>query len=346
MATKTILLTGGAGFIGSNFARYLLGKYPEYRLVIIDALTYAASVENLPNKGIPEANGRVEFWYGNVCNAELVFSRIAEADAVIHFAAETHVTRSIHDNVLFFQTDVIGTQTVANAVLKAGSKVERLIHISTSEVYGTAIGDRMTEEHPLNPMNPYASAKCGADRLVYAYVSTYNIPAVIVRPFNAFGPRQHLEKVVPRFVTAALLGEDLTVHGDGTAGRDFIFAEDLCRALDAVLHAPLEKVAGEVFNVASGQQRTIASIARDVAALMDYPDSRIVFVGDRPGQVFRNVGDASKIHRVLGWKPDVTWEMGLRLTVEWYRANRDWWNKQLWMRRIAIRTSSGKIELH
>jgi len=346
MAAKKILLTGGAGFIGSNFARYLLNKYPEYKLVILDALTYAASIENLPSKLVPEEDGRVEFWYGNVCNADLVLSRVEEVDAVVHFAAETHVTRSIHDNLLFFQTDVIGTQTVANAVLKAGNKVERFIHISTSEVYGTAIGDRMTEDHPLNPMNPYASAKCGADRLVYAYVSTYKVPAIIIRPFNAFGPRQHLEKVVPRFVSGALLGEDLTVHGDGAAGRDFIFVEDLCRALDAVLHAPIEKVAGEIFNVASGQHRTIASIARDVAALMDYPASRIVFVGDRPGQVLRNVGDATKIHRVLGWKPAVSWEKGLQQTIEWYRANRAWWNNQLWMRRIAIRTSSGKVELH
>jgi dTDP-glucose 4,6-dehydratase len=346
MAERKILVTGGAGFIGSNFARYLLREYPNYKLVILDALTYAASIDNLPTKLHANGDGRVEFWYGNVCNAELVNSRVAEVDAVVHFAAETHVTRSIHDNLLFFQTDVIGTQTIANAVLKAGSKVERFIHISTSEVYGTAIGEFIDEDHPLNPMNPYASAKCGADRLVYAYFATYKIPAVIIRPFNAFGPRQHLEKVVPRFVSGALLGEDLTVHGDGSAGRDFIFAEDLCRAIDAVLHAPLEKVAGEIFNVATGHTRTIGSIASDVARLMDYPASRITFVGDRPGQVQRNVGDASKIRRVLGWEPSVSWETGLRQTIDWYRDNTAWWNNQLWMRRIAIRTSSGKVELH
>jgi dTDP-glucose 4,6-dehydratase len=346
MTAKTILLTGGAGFIGSNFVHYLLAKYPDYRLVIIDALTYAASVENLPNGGIPTPDARVEFWYGNVCNAELVDSRVAEADIVVHFAAETHVTRSIYDNLLFFQTDVIGTQTIANAVLKVGKKVERFIHISTSEVYGTAVAETMTEDHPLNPMSPYASAKCGADRLVYSYVSTYRIPATIIRPFNCYGPGQHLEKVIPRFITSAVLGEELTVHGQGVAARDYIFIDDLCRAIDQVMHAPPSQVVGEVFNVATGEHRTIASIAHDVVESMGYSKSRIVFIGDRPGQVLRHTGDASKLRRVLGWQPEVPWSVGLGRSIEWYRKNREWWTRQLWMRRIPIRTSSGKIELH
>jgi dTDP-glucose 4,6-dehydratase len=346
MSKKCILITGGAGFIGSNFVHYLLDKYPDYRISIVDTLTYAASVENLPFHGLPIPDGRVEFWYGNVCNAELINARIAEANIVIHFAAETHVTRSIYDNLLFFQTDVIGTQTIANAVLKVGKQIERFVHISTSEVYGTAVGKSMDEDHPLNPMSPYASAKCGADRLVYSYVATYKIPAVIVRPFNNYGPRQHLEKVVPRFITSVLLDEDLTVHGDGTAARDFIYAEDLCRALDLVMHAPAEKVQGQVFNVASTQHRSISEIAHDIAKVMNYPRSRIVFIGDRPGQVIRHTGSAEKIKRVLGWTPAVTWIEGLERTIKWYRDNRDWWNKQLWMRQIPIRSSSGKVELH
>ena len=212
---KTILVTGGAGFIGSNFVRYLYEKYPEYRLVVLDALTYAGNVRNLPVDINDGSNDRLAFWYGNVRNGELVDTLVSEADVVMHFAAESHVTRSIYDNLLFFETDVLGTQAVANAVLKYRHRVERFIHISTSEVYGTASTEKMDESHQLCPLSPYASAKCGADRLVYSYWQTYKIPAVIVRPFNNYGPYQHLEKVVPRFITSCLLGEPLTVHGDG-----------------------------------------------------------------------------------------------------------------------------------
>src|SRR5713226_1148625 len=207
---KTILITGGAGFIGSNFVRHLYEKYPEYRLLVVDALTYAGHVQNLPTNG-PEA-GRCEFWYGDVRNAELIDTLVAQSDVVVHMAAESHVTRSIYDNRLFFETDVLGTQTVANAITKFRDRVERFIHVSTSEVYGSALSERMDEEHPLNPQSPYASAKCGADRLVYSYWATYGIPAVIVRPFNNYGPHQHLEKVIPRFITGCLLKEPLRVH--------------------------------------------------------------------------------------------------------------------------------------
>mgnify|MGYP001171894979 FL=1 len=178
--------------MASNFARHILNKYEEYRIIIVDALTYAGSMENVPD------HERVEFWYGDVRNAELIGTLMPKVDAVAHFAAETHVTRSIFDNKIFFETDVLGTQCIANAVLK-NENVKRFIHISTSEVYGTAIGDQMDEEHPLNPMSPYAAAKAGADRLVYSYHKTYGIPATIIRPFNNYGPSQHLEKVVPRF---------------------------------------------------------------------------------------------------------------------------------------------------
>ena len=169
-------------------------------------------------------------------NASLVDTLVEQADVVVHFAAETHVTRSIYDNYHFFETDVLGTQVVANSVLKHIKHIDRFIHISTSEVYGTARAPRMDEEAPLMPMSPYASAKAGADRLVYSYWATYNLPAVIVRPFNQFGPRQHLEKVIPRFITSCLLDEPLRVHGDGSAARDFIYVEDTCRALDCLAH--------------------------------------------------------------------------------------------------------------
>jgi dTDP-glucose 4,6-dehydratase len=343
---RTILVTGGAGFIGSNLVYYLSEKYPDDHIVVLDALTYAGSTENLPTSTFWGENPRLRFWYGNVCNGAIVDSLVQEADAVIHLAAETHVTRSIYDSLLFFQTDVIGTQTVANAILKARGKVKRFIHVSSSEVYGTAQCEKMNETHPLEPMSPYASAKCGADRLVYSYWATYRIPAVIVRPFNNYGPQQHLEKVVPRFITSVLLGEPLTVHGTGLSARDFLHVGDTCRGIDMLLTAPTELVEGEVFNLASGEHRTIHSIACDVVDVMNHKRDSIKLIGERPGQVLRHTGDWSKIAKVLNWAPQVSWLEGLKRTVQWYENNRTSWSKQLFMRRIPIITPSGKTEYH
>jgi len=343
---KTILITGGAGFIGSNFMHYIAQNRPDCRIVALDALTYAGSTDNLPEEMREIDHPRMRFWYGNVVNAELVNSLVAEADYVVHFAAETHVTRSIFDNRLFFETDVMGSHTVANAVLKSNGRVKRFIHVSSSEVYGTAEQPLMNEEHPLKPMSPYASAKCGADRLVYSYWATYGIPATIVRPFNTFGPRQHLEKVIARFVTSILLKEQLTVHGTGSAMRDFVFVEDICRGLEMILDADDAKVIGQVFNLATGEGRSILSIARDVLRLMGGRESDIVYAGERPGQVMRHSGDARKIDRLVGWKPTKTWQQGLEATIDWYSANRKWWEKQIWMRHIPIITASGNREYH
>jgi len=232
-------------------------------------------------------------------------------------------------------------------VLKYKNQVERFIHISTSEVYGTAHGEKMGEGDPLMPMSPYAAAKAGADRLVYSYWATYELPFVIIRPFNNYGPYQHLEKAVPRFITSCILDESIRVHGDGSAARDFVFVEDTCQAIDRVMHADIEKVKGEVFNVASEHHRSILSIAQDVIKAMGKDESSLIkFVGDRPGQVFRHTGDISKINQTLGWAPTVSWEEGLERTIEWYRQNRSWWEKQLWMRAVPIITRSGKRELH
>jgi dTDP-glucose 4,6-dehydratase len=343
---KTFLVTGGAGFIGSNFVHYLYDKYPDYRILILDVLTYAGSVENLPGGLSQGNNGRLQFWYGDVRNASLVDSLVAQSDVVVHFAAETHVTRSIYDNYHFFETDVLGTQVVANSVLKHVSSIDRFIHISTSEVYGTARAPRMDEEAPLMPMSPYASAKAGADRLVYSYFATYNLPAIIVRPFNQFGPRQHLEKVIPRFITSCLLNEPLRLHGDGTAERDFTYVEDTCRALDCLAHCDLTCVRGEVINLGTGSSISLAAMAPLVARKMNTPDAAITYVGDRPGQVFRHTADVRKAERLLGWNPQVSFEEGLERTIAWYVANRSWWEKQLWMREIPIITKTGKRELH
>jgi dTDP-glucose 4,6-dehydratase len=344
---KTVLVTGGAGFIGSNFVHHLYSKYPAYRILVLDLLTYAGSVDNLPiDFHNATSEGRIEFWYGDVRNAALAESLVKRSDMVVHFAAETHVTRSIFDNYHFFETDVLGTQTIANAVLHCADRIERFVHISTSEVYGTARSPLMSEEHALMPLSPYASAKAGADRLVYSYFATYNIPAVIVRPFNNYGPRQHLEKVVPRFITSCLLDEPLRVHGDGAAERDWTYVDDTCAALDCVLHCDLSKIRGEVINIGNGSSVSIAEIARRVVALMDKPQSLITYVGERPGQVFRHTADRSRAAALLGWTPKVDFDDGLRRTIEWYTSNRSWWQKQLWMRDIPIVTRAGKQELH
>ena len=269
-----------------------------------------------------------------------------EADVVVHFAAETHVTRSIYDATDFLQTDVIGTATMAGAARDAG-KLERFIHISSSEVYGSFRSDLdlMTEDHPLEPCSPYASAKAGADRIIYSYWRTYGLPAVIVRPFNNYGPRQHLEKVIPRFITSALRDEPLTVHGEGMSSRDWVHVDDTCDALDRIIHAPMDVVSGETFNIASGVDTTTLTLANSILDAMGKPKSLIELVGERPGQVDKHKGSWSKINRVLGWEPTIDFGAGLRRTIDWYAANPDIWEHMLWMRKIKIRTAAG-FEFH
>ncbi len=337
-----ILVTGGAGFIGSNFVRHMLSTYPDYEIIVLDALTYAGNLDNLAEfKDDP----RFSFWYGNVTNADLVHEVMHQATHVVHFAAESHVARSIYDNSLFFVTDVLGTQTLANELIKC-DHIEKFIHISTSEVYGNALTEPMNEDHPLNPMSPYASAKVGADRLIYSYWATWQVPAVIVRPFNNYGPHQHLEKAIPRFITSALDGAPLTVHGSGGASRDWLFVEDTCRGLDAILHAPLDPTQCTTYNLGTGRDVSIEVIAEQVCDLVGVSRDLITHIGDRPGQVARHICDASHVADALGWTPSVTFEEGLARTVEWYRANEQWWRKLEWMKVVPVRTTDGKVELH
>lgn len=345
---KTILITGGAGFIGSNFVRYIYNKYSDYKIIILDALTYAGNIENIPVdiNNITEKNERLSFWYGDVRNANLVDTLVAQSDIVVHFAAETHVTRSIYDNLLFFETDVLGTQTIANSVLKHSDTVERFIHISTSEVYGTAQGEEIDEEHSLMPMSPYAAAKVGADRLVYSYFATYDIPAIIIRPFNNFGCYQHLEKLIPRFVTSCILDEPLNIHGDGQAMRDWLYVLDHCEALDKAIHGDINKLKGEVINVGTGRSLSIKEIAMFIVERMGKPASLVKYIEDRPGQVIRHTASTSKAEKLLGWKAKTTFEEGMIPVIEWYKENRKWWEKQLWMRNIPIITKTGKKVIH
>lgn len=341
---KTILVTGGAGFIGSNFVRYLFENYPGYHITVLDALTYAGNTDNIPES--IKNDPRFSFWYGNVRIAELVTELVSTSDIVVHFAAESHVARSIFDNAIFFETDVLGTQVMANAVLKHSDSVERFIHISTSEVYGTALEIPMTEEHPLRPTTPYAAAKAGADRLVYSYWATYDIPAIIIRPFNNYGPNQHLEKVIPRFITSALLNEPLTIHGSGEGTRDWTYVEDLCQALDRAMHISLDKVKGQVINIGTGRDIAIKAIADMILDKLNKPKSLITYMGDRPGQVKRHVSSTEKAFQILGWKAETDFDQGLTKTIDWYQLNPNWWQKLLWMRRVPIKTKDGKIEYH
>ena len=342
---KTILVTGGAGFIGSNFVRRLFADHPEYRILVLDALTYAGRAESGP-QGATESD-RYEFWHGDVKNGELMDTLVSQADIVVHMAAESHVTRSIYNDRIFYETDVLGTQTVAQAVVKYRDRVERLIHISTSEVYGTALTEKMSEDHPLNPMSPYASAKCGADRLVYSYWATYEIPAIIVRPFNNYGPYQHLEKAVPRFITSCLLGEPITIHGDGSAARDWMHVDDHCAALEALLTVDIDRVAGRVVNLGTGHHRSVLEVANAIrAAVPGGAAIPLEVLGERPGQVLRHTCDASEAKRLLGWEPRITLEEGLEHTIRWYADNEDWWSSLVWMRHIPIVTAEGKREMH
>ncbi len=337
---KTILVTGGAGFIGSNFICHIFKKYSEWRIIVLDALTYAGSIENIP----PDMrdSGRFEFWYGDVNNLDLLGDLVGRSDIVVHFAAETHVARSLYLNRVFFVTDVLGTQAVANAVLKYSDKLERFIHISTSEVYGSALYEPMDEAHPLNPTTPYAAAKAGADRLVHSYIVSYDIPGVIIRPFNNYGPSQHLEKVVPRFITSALMGEALTIHGDGSAARDWVYARDTAKAVDLAIHAPLEKVKGEVFNVGTGRAISVSEIANKISSGFGIKE-KFDFIPDRFGQVQKHISSTEKAERILGFKPSVSFEEGLIKTIQWYKNNRALWEKQMMMRRVPVMTKDGSI---
>lgn len=338
---RTFLITGGAGFIGSNFVKYIFEHYPDYKIIVLDCLTYAGNIENLPE--YIKTSERFSFWYGNIRNADLVNSLVADSDVIIHFAAESHVARSIFDNAIFFETDVLGTQVISNAVLKNKSKVERFIHISTSEVYGSAQSVPMTEEHPLNPTTPYAAAKTGADRLVYSYQVTYDIPAVIIRPFNQYGPNQHLEKVIPRFITNSLLNEPITIHGTGNNTRDWVYVKDLCEALDRVIHVNLDKVKGQIINIGTGKDISINEIAEMICIKLNkkYPD--VIHCEDRFGQVARHISSTDKAYKLLGWKAKTTFEQGLEATIDWYQKNPEWWQKLLWMRHVPIKDNKGNI---
>ncbi len=315
-----VLVTGGAGFISSNLCRYLLRK-TDHEVVIMDALTYAGNVANIADL---MGNPRLSFVEGDIRDAAHVDSVVSGVDAVVNAAAESHVQKSIVEGAAeFVTTNVVGTQVLLDAVRR--HPVERFVFISSSEVYGTAEADPMSEEHPLNPRSPYAATKAGADRLVYSYVATYDLPAVILRPFNNYGPYQHPEKVVPRFITQALRHDRLTVHGSGRASRDWLFVEDTCRAIAAALEAPVERVRGQTINVATGADTDVLTIAEKVCESLGRPKHMIEHVVERPGQVDRHIGSTERAEELLGFRARIGFDRGLERTIRWYRDNPAWW---------------------
>ncbi|MDX6482965.1 MAG: dTDP-glucose 4,6-dehydratase [Gaiellaceae bacterium] len=317
---KRVLVTGGAGFIPSNFIRHLLAKTP-YEVVSLDALTYAGNPENLADV---MAHERLSFVHGDIRDERLVREVVAEVDVIVNAAAESHVEKSIAEGGSeFVTTNVEGTQILLDAI--RATPVERFILISSSEVYGTAERDPMDEDHPLNPRSPYAGTKAGADRLAYSYWATYGLPIAIVRPFNNYGPRQHPEKVIPRFITQALCDEPVTIHGDGRASRDWLYVDDDAEAIEAIIEAPIERVSGEVLNVATGVDISVLDIAELVLSLLGKPASLRVHVDERPGQVRRHIGSTDKIAELCGWRARTSFEEGLARTVAWYRDNEPWW---------------------
>ncbi len=326
---KRVLVTGGAGFISSNFIRHLLVHTP-YEVVSVDALTYAGNLENLADV---LGHERLSFVHGDIRDADLVAKVVAEVDVIVNAAAESHVEKSIEEGGSeFVTTNVEGTQILLDAIRR--SPVERFILISSSEVYGTAAYAPMDEEHPLNPRSPYAATKAGGDRLAYSYFVTYGLPIVIVRPFNNYGPRQHPEKVVPRFVTQALTDEPLTVHGDGHASRDWLYVDDDAEAIVAIIEADLGAIAGEVVNVATGVDISVRDVADAVLAVTGSASEKL-YVAERPGQVDRHIGSTEKAERLTGWRARTDFETGLERTVAWYRENEVWWRTVLGRDRVS-----------
>jgi dTDP-glucose 4,6-dehydratase len=313
-----LLVTGGAGFIGSHFIRYILSMHASYTVVNLDKLTYAGNLENLRDI---EDNPHYRFVKGDICDPAQVNSLAQEVDVIINFAAETHVDRSILEPGGFIQTDMYGTYVLMEGARKFHH--HRYIQISTDEVYGSIATGAFTEESPLHPNSPYAASKAAGDMLVLSYVRTYGFPAVLTRCSNNFGPNQYPEKVIPLFVTNAIENRPLPLYGDGQNVRDWIYVGDHCAAIDSLLH---HGQTGEIYNIGGGNERTNIELTHLILNELHKPETLIQFVKDRPGHDRRYALSDQKI-RALGYKPQRPFEETLRETVRWYKNNTRWWQK-------------------
>ena len=350
-----LLITGGAGFIGSNFVRYILKKYPDYKIVVLDKLTYAGNLDNLeeflrldnlflgddyetsyPHRSIESleippdktesthqasSNDSLLFIQGDICDSELVGRIMRGVDAVVNFSAETHVDRSILEAGSFVRTDVYGTYVLLEAV--RNHRIGRFVHIGTDEAYGSVEKGSFREEDPLNPSSPYAASKAAADLLVKSYYLTYDLPVIITRSSNNFGPYQYPEKLIPLFITNATDNECLPLYGDGMNVRDWLYVMDNCSAIDLVLH---KGRVGEVYNIGADNEKTNIEITRTILKLLGRPESLIKLVQDRPAHDRRYALNSGKI-RKLGWKTSYEFEEAMKDTVNWYVKNEDWWRK-------------------
>ncbi len=319
-----VLVTGGCGFIGSNFIHYFLKTYPEASIINVDKLTYAGNLENLSDLA---RSPRYHFVRGDIADGPLIESLVKKGlDAIVNFAAESHVDRSIEDPSAFIRTNIFGTFVLLETLRKVYPQEKiRFLHISTDEVYGS-LGETglFREETPLSPNSPYSASKASADMMVRAYHHTYGLPVLITRCSNNYGPYQFPEKLIPLMISNALEDRELPIYGDGLQVRDWIYVEDHCRALDVVLHRGRE---GEVYNIGGRCERTNLSVAKTILDRLGKPHSLIRFVADRPGHDRRYAIDFSKIERELGWTPKVSFEEGIDLTIRWYQDHQEWWRK-------------------
>jgi dTDP-glucose 4,6-dehydratase len=317
---EKILVTGGAGFIGSNFVRYMLDKYEDYEIVNLDALTYCGNLENL--SGI-EDNPNYSFIKGDITDKELVYKITKDIDYIINFAAESHVDRSIEDPEIFIKSNILGTQVLLDAAKEY--KIKKYLQVSTDEVYGS-LGKTgyFREDTPLASNSPYSASKAGADLMVRAYNETFNLPVNITRCSNNYGPYQFPEKLIPLMISNAFEDKSLPVYGDGMNIRDWLHVYDHCTALDLVLH---NGKVGEVYNIGGNNEKTNLEIVKLILENLGKDESLIKHVKDRLGHDRRYAIDSTKIQEELGWKPDYTFETGITETIKWYLDNKEWWKR-------------------
>jgi dTDP-glucose 4,6-dehydratase len=316
---EKLIVTGGAGFIGSNFIKYMFDKYKYYKIINLDLLTYAGNLENLKDV---QGNPNYEFIRGDIADRELVDKVFSKGvDYIINFAAESHVDRSIDNPMGFVRTNIMGTQTLLDAARKYG--VKKYVQISTDEVYGS-LGKKglFTEKTLLSPNSPYSASKAAADLLVKAYYKTYKLPISITRCSNNYGPNQFPEKLIPMIIKNSLENRELPIYGDGLQIRDWLHVVDHCRAIDLVFH---KGIYGEIYNIGGNNEKTNIDIVKLILELLNKPKTLIKYVKDRPGHDRRYAIDSSKIQEQLGWKPKYSFRKGLDETIRWYLENKKWW---------------------
>ncbi len=316
---RSVLITGGYGFIGSNFIRLLRKKNPTVKIYNYDKLTYAANIENLKDF---ENDRNYTFIRGDIKDKSMLDIILPKVELIVHFAAETHVDRSIHNPGEFVLTDVYGTFNLLER-MRNYDNVKLFIHISTDEVYGSIKEGSFKEDSPMNPSSPYSASKVGADRLAYSYFKTFELPIIIVRPSNNYGPYQHVEKFIPLFITNVIEGKTLPLYGTGENIRDWLFVEDNCFAIMKIIE---KGEIGEVYNVGASQEKKNIEVVEMILEYFNKEKDIIEYVDDRKAHDYRYSLDWSKINK-LGWKPSVNFKEGLKRTIEWYKNNRDWWEK-------------------